>query len=118
MDDFDGGLSFDFEAGLDASRLGTPSDEPYGGAHGLGDPHPEAQGRGQMGGMAIRRNYRQTVCRHWLKGLCMKGDSCGFLHQFDPTRMPVCRFFAKHGECREPKCPFKHTLEDLKECNM
>lgn len=25
----------------------------------------------------------QTVCRHWLKGLCMKGNACGFLHQFE-----------------------------------
>ena len=32
--------------------------------------------------------------------------------------MPVCRFFAKWGECREPDCPYKHTLEDIKECNM
>jgi hypothetical protein len=23
----------------------------------------------------------QTVCTYWLRGLCMKGDSCGFLHQ-------------------------------------
>ena len=34
----------------------------------------------------------------------MKGDACGFLHQYDKARMPVCRFFAKFGECREPDC--------------
>jgi cleavage and polyadenylation specificity factor subunit 4 len=65
-----------------------------------------------------RKNYRQTVCRHWLRGLCMKGDACGFLHQYDKARMPVCRFFAKFGECREPDCIYKHTNEDIKECNM
>lgn len=48
----------------------------------------------------------------------MKGDACGFLHQFDKARMPVCRFFAKFGECREPDCIYKHTNEDIKECNM
>jgi len=40
------------------------------------------------------------VCRHWLRGLCMKGNTCGFLHQFEAARMPVCRFFAKYGECK------------------
>jgi hypothetical protein len=27
------------------------------------------------------KNYRQTVCAFWLKGMCMKGESCGFLHR-------------------------------------
>lgn len=71
---------------------------------------------------------KQTVCRHWLRGLCMKGTSCGFLHQFEAARMPVCRFFSKYGECKvrrallmrdlkavqEPDCPFKHSSEDIK----
>jgi cleavage and polyadenylation specificity factor subunit 4 len=48
------------------------------------------------------RNYRQTVCTYWLRGLCMKGDTCGFLHQFDPERMPVCRSLLKYGVCKEP----------------
>lgn len=48
------------------------------------------------------RNYRQTVCTYWLRGLCMKGDTCGFLHQFDPERMPVCRSLLKFGVCKEP----------------
>ena len=61
---------------------------------------------------------RKTVCTYWLKGLCMKGDSCGFLHQFDSERMPTCRAMVKHGTCREPDCPYKHSTEDIKECNM
>mmetsp|Transcript_6005 Transcript_6005/g.37281 ORF Transcript_6005/g.37281 Transcript_6005/m.37281 type:complete len:150 (+) Transcript_6005:311-760(+) len=65
-----------------------------------------------------QKNFRQTVCRHWLRGLCMKGESCGFLHQFDPSRMPVCRYYAKYGECKEPDCVFKHSLDDIKDCNM
>ena len=39
----------------------------------------------------------QTVCTYWLRGLFMKGDSCGFLHRFDPARMPVCRTLIKSG---------------------
>ena len=72
---------------------------------------------GQQPGNFIK-NYRQTVCTYWLKGLCMKGDSCGFLHQFDRERMPVCRTMVRRGVCTEPDCPFKHTTEDIKECNM
>ena len=60
----------------------------------------------------------QTVCRHWLRGRCMQGNNCGFLHQFDKQRMPTCRFYAKYNECKEPDCPFKHSLEDVKDCNM
>ena len=48
----------------------------------------------------------------------MKGDACGFLHQFDPERMPTCKAMLRHGTCREPDCPYKHTLDDVKECNM
>ncbi|CAI7848015.1 unnamed protein product [Closterium sp. NIES-53] len=78
-----------------------------GGGHGGGPPPA-----------GFRRNYRQTVCRHWLRGLCMKGNDCGFLHQYDKSRMPVCRYFARWGECRELDCVYKHTNEDVKECNM
>eukprot|EP00882_Tetradesmus_deserticola_P024789 GHRQ01027114.1.p2 GENE.GHRQ01027114.1~~GHRQ01027114.1.p2 ORF type:complete len:150 (+),score=67.13 GHRQ01027114.1:180-629(+) len=60
----------------------------------------------------------QTVCAFWLRGMCMKGEACGFLHKFDPERMPVCRVWMKTGECKELECPFKHSLDDVKECNM
>ncbi|KAG2607944.1 zinc finger CCCH domain-containing protein 45-like [Panicum virgatum] len=116
MEDGDGGLSFDFEGGLDsAPAVGGPvpsSADPGAGGGGGGDgPGMHGRGRG-------RGSYRQTVCRHWLRGLCMKGDACGFLHQFDKARMPVCRFFRDFGECREPDCAYKHSYDDVKECNM
>lgn len=47
----------------------------------------------------------QTVCTYWLRGLCMKGDQCGFLHQFATDRMPVCRNLLKHGECKDQASP-------------
>ena len=34
------------------------------------------------------------------------------------ARSQVCRFYAKYGECREPDCVFKHSTDDVKECNM
>lgn len=51
----------------------------------------------------------QTVCQFWLKGMCMKGDQCGFLHQFDVDKMPICRNLLKYGECKELDCPYKHN---------
>ena len=35
----------------------------------------------------------QTVCTYWLRNMCMKGDTCGFLHQFDPEKMPVSSLY-------------------------
>mmetsp|Transcript_5221 Transcript_5221/g.12809 ORF Transcript_5221/g.12809 Transcript_5221/m.12809 type:complete len:677 (-) Transcript_5221:673-2703(-) len=51
---------------------------------------------------------RTVVCRHWLRDLCMKGNSCEFLHQYDLSKMPLCR----HGErCKISDCPFRHISE-------
>jgi Zinc finger C-x8-C-x5-C-x3-H type (and similar) len=30
------------------------------------------------------------VCKHWLKGLCKKGDVCEFLHEYNIRKMPEC----------------------------
>jgi len=38
------------------------------------------------------------VCKHWLRGLCKKGDQCEFLHEYDMTKMPECYFYSKFGE--------------------
>lgn len=48
----------------------------------------------------------------------MKGDACGFLHQWDTSRMPVCKNLIRFGECKDIGCPYKHSLEEIKECNM
>lgn len=40
---------------------------------------------------------KMVVCKHWLRGLCKKGDHCKFLHQYDVTRMPECYFYSKFG---------------------
>ena len=57
---------------------------------------------------------RTVVCRHWLRDLCMKGAACEFLHQYDLSKMPLCR----HGErCKIKDCPFRHISEtDRLEC--
>nr|XP_047920437.1 putative cleavage and polyadenylation specificity factor subunit 4-like protein isoform X4 [Anser cygnoides] len=52
---------------------------------------------------------RAVVCKHWLRGLCKKGDGCGFLHAYDVTKMPECYFHSKFGECSNKDCPFLHV---------
>lgn len=39
---------------------------------------------------------RTVVCRHWLRDLCMKGNACEFLHEYDLKKMPLCRHVSKH----------------------
>lgn len=64
--------------------------------------------------LSDNKRYKMThevVCRHWLRGMCIKGDSCDFLHIFDYSRMPLCRAFRKHGRCHEHDigvCPLRH----------
>lgn len=56
----------------------------------------------------------QVVCRHWLRGMCIKGEVCDFLHIFDPLRMPACRQFRKNGRCSEFEqgiCPLRHEKD-------
>ena len=135
MEDSEGVLSFDFEGGLDAApAAAAPSAAPSGGplanqidssaaaasaaTNDAAAAAPSAADPAPGGNVPGRRSFRQTVCRHWLRSLCMKGDACGFLHQYDKARMPVCRFFRLYGECREQDCVYKHTNEDIKECNM
>ena len=60
----------------------------------------------------------QTVCAFWIKGMCMKGDNCGFLHEMIPERMPECNNFLKRGVCNDQDCPFKHSKDGILECNM
>ncbi|KAK6932085.1 YTH domain [Dillenia turbinata] len=125
MEDTEGGLSFDFEGGLDSGITNPTASVPLiqhdavSAAPGAAMPNsaPPANDSAAVN-IPGKGSYRQTVCRHWLRSLCMKGDACGFLHQYDKSRMPVCRFFRLYGECREQDCVYKHTNEDIKECNM
>ncbi|KAJ7631005.1 hypothetical protein FB45DRAFT_917190 [Roridomyces roridus] len=67
------------------------------------------------------RERLSTVCKHWLRGLCKKGDACEFLHEYNLRRMPECWWFAKYErrvECPDynrgfcklgPTCPRKHV---------
>jgi cleavage and polyadenylation specificity factor subunit 4 len=43
--------------------------------------------------------HGRTVCKHWLRGLCKKGTTCEFMHEYHLRKMPECWFFAKYGFC-------------------
>ena len=46
----------------------------------------------------------QVVCKHWLRGLCKKGDGCEFLHEYDMTKMPECYFYSRFSKFQPLQC--------------
>ncbi|KAJ1311064.1 hypothetical protein OPQ81_009568 [Rhizoctonia solani] len=63
------------------------------------------------------RDRLATVCKHWLRGLCKKGDGCEFLHEYNLRRMPECWWFARHGTCTAgDECLYAHPKERKIEC--
>jgi len=61
---------------------------------------------------------QMVVCKHWLRGLCKKGDDCEFLHKYDMEKMPECYFYIKYGQCSNKECPFLHLnpADKIKDC--
>ncbi|KAF7320401.1 hypothetical protein MKEN_00824900 [Mycena kentingensis (nom. inval.)] len=63
------------------------------------------------------RDRLATVCKHWLRGLCKKGDACEFLHEYNLRRMPECWWYAKYGYCSSgEECLYAHPKERRVEC--
>ena len=55
------------------------------------------------------------VCKHWLRGLCKKGDACEFLHEYNLRRMPECNFFRQHRFCTNgDDCLYLHIDPDAR----
>ena len=44
------------------------------------------------------RGDKTIVCKHWLRGLCKKGDQCEFLHEYDMSKMPECYFYSRFSK--------------------
>ena len=74
---------------------------------GLPEPKPPP-------GVRVDPRRHKVVCKHWLRGLCKKGDDCDFLHQLDRDRMPECWFFSNFGECSNKDCIFLHIRPEDK----
>lgn len=68
-----------------------------------------------------RDAMRRTVCKHWLRGLCKKGDACDYLHEYDLRRMAECRFYSTFGFCNSgDECLYVHIDPSVKrrECEL
>jgi cleavage and polyadenylation specificity factor subunit 4 len=61
---------------------------------------------------------KSVVCKHWLRGLCKKGDDCEFLHEYDMSKMPECFFYSKYNQCGNKECEFLHLDREskIKDC--
>ncbi|NWI52896.1 CPSF4 factor, partial [Calyptomena viridis] len=104
-------IRFDLEADVEQQRGAQPL--PFPGVDSkfgtrfcgifAGGPWPGVQVPSRHGGT------RTVVCKHWLRGLCKRGDGCDFLHEYDVAKMPECYFYSKFGECSNKDCPFLHV---------
>ena len=46
------------------------------------------------------------VCKHWLRGLCKKGDACEFLHEFNLYGLPSSSSFGRAAKpAPAAECP-------------
>ncbi|KAK0748033.1 hypothetical protein B0T21DRAFT_419502, partial [Apiosordaria backusii] len=53
--------------------------------------------------------FGSLVCKHWLRGLCKKGLTCEFLHEYNLRKMPECNFFVRNGYCSNgDECLYLH----------
>ncbi|BFZ57454.1 RNA-binding component of cleavage and polyadenylation factor [Savitreella phatthalungensis] len=69
-----------------------------------------AQDAAQKAMHPTNSRLNSIVCKHWLRGLCKKGDGCEFLHEYNLRRMPECKFFQQHGWCQQgEECLYVHT---------
>jgi len=110
LSDFPVDVTFDFEKILEQNELEN-------------EQHDEGQKPGEMcrfylKGICMKGNScpfchsksdRSVVCKYWLRGLCKKNDLCEFLHEYDMSKMPECYFFSKFGECTNPECVYIHV---------
>lgn len=50
------------------------------------------------------------VCKHWLRGLCKKGNGCEFLHEYNLREMPECIQYNRYGLCMNgSECLYRHV---------
>jgi cleavage and polyadenylation specificity factor subunit 4 len=83
------------------------------GRSSRGDGHGGQQQQQPTGGL------NSLVCKHWLRGLCKKGEHCEFLHEYNLRKMPECNFFMRNGYCSNgEECLYLHVdpLSKLPPC--
>ena len=55
------------------------------------------------------RRKLQSMCTHWLRGICHKGVLCEYLHVYSNESIPICKFYLQ-GKCLNDECIFRHVL--------
>jgi hypothetical protein len=74
------------------------------------DDAEDARKQRFYGANPAARRKLQSMCTHWLRGLCQKDLACEYLHRYNTDAMPICKFFL-HGTCvNAEECAYKHTL--------
>ncbi|OWA53317.1 Cleavage and polyadenylation specificity factor subunit 4 [Hypsibius exemplaris] len=113
--------NFDIETALATHKGVKPT--PFAGIDKSRAPVCEffAEKKCSRGAFCPYRHVTSTnnvVCRHWLRGLCRRADTCDFLHEFDMTKMPECYFYSKFNACTNKDCRFLHLNPEqrIKEC--
>ncbi|MCJ1414355.1 RNA-binding component of cleavage and polyadenylation factor [Xylographa parallela] len=60
-------------------------------------------------------SFNNLVCKHWLRGLCKKGDQCEFLHEYNLRRMPECNHYTRSLYCPNgEECLYLHVDPAMK----
>ena len=65
----------------------------------------------------LTHSSNNLVCKHWLKGLCKKGDACDFLHEWNLRGRSECRqWVGTGGYCTQgDDCNYLHPDLDIVE---
>ncbi|KAI5451917.1 RNA-binding component of cleavage and polyadenylation factor [Naganishia albida] len=58
-----------------------------------------------------------TICKHFIRGLCIMGDKCEFLHEYNLTKFPECWWWSTYGFCTAgDECLYWHPKVRRREC--
>ncbi|KAK4949191.1 Cleavage and polyadenylation specificity factor subunit 4, partial [Elasticomyces elasticus] len=56
---------------------------------------------------------RGLTCKHYLRGLCKKGDQCDFAHTYDVRAYPECKDWNRNWSCANgDDCMYEHLPID------
>lgn len=58
-----------------------------------------------------------TVCKHYIRGLCIMGKNCEFLHEYNLRKFPECWWWGSYGFCTSgEECLYEHPKVRKREC--
>jgi cleavage and polyadenylation specificity factor subunit 4 len=86
---FDAFLKREYRFGLDADR---PACKAFKEGHcPLGNACPDKH--------HASGTYNSLICKHWMRGLCKKGATCEFLHEFNLRKASECTHWQRLQTC-------------------